>query len=524
MAVAAQSAGRNGGYQADVQAAASQGEAPAPPRFDTLNTVAPQVMVRGIASQNSSTHSTPRPSVAPELLAQPTEDSPIIFDGDESTCSLCVTAFVHGVRVVRLRCRHMFHSSCWQSQQTSSYRATQDTPSQYEPCANCRGEGSVVAMWNFIDPERQMQPGAVSLMADFHEQTEALRREHEATTQDEADNSPQEYNISTPEEREVREPSPVVLPSARQILTDQLRSYNPFHRSNGPVDNSSEVLRSLGEGLLRAEGHQAASNRRPSSAPSRRPRSISDPPGDPQSFPTFPSTLEDYWSWDESQTNDRFQGNAPVRKEGADATQSFHTETRLRDGRPSILVDPGSLGNLAGDQWSNEAAAQCLAQGGPNRIPSEHLRNRPLTVSGVGSGSQSATHNVRIPYACKTMGGKPFAQGHFEAPCVPNSNLPALLGLTAMKKQRTILDLVSNQMHFCGPGDIKLLLPEGTESFQLEEAPSGHLMLPISEYQEADKHEDNGDMEPKKRKVLLSTSTSTAVTQSSPAAGSSDSI
>jgi hypothetical protein len=75
-----------------------------------------------------------------------------------------------------------------------------------------------------------------------------------------------------------------------------------------------------------------------------------------------------------------------------------------------------------------------------------------------------------------------------------------------MKKQRTILDLVNNQMHFCGPGEITFNLPPGSESFQLEEAPSGHLILPICEYLEADTVEDNGDLQPKKLNVLLSTS------------------
>jgi len=133
-------------------------------------------------------------------------------------------------------------------------------------------------------------------------------------------------------------------------------------------------------------------------------------------------------------------------------------------------------------------------------------------VSGVGKGSQAATYNVRMPYACKTIGGgkgKAFVEGMYDAPCVADSALPALLGLSTMKKRRTILDLVTNQMHFCGPGDIKLNLPEGTESFQLEEAPSGHLVLPINYYKEADRYADHGDLEhkpAKHMKVLLSTS------------------
>ena len=41
------------------------------------------------------------------------------------------------------------------------------------------------------------------------------------------------------------------------------------------------------------------------------------------------------------------------------------------------------------------------------------------------------------------------------------------------------------QLHLCGPGeyDLATLLPPGTDSFQLEVAPSGHLVLPCCEYE-----------------------------------------
>ena len=38
----------------------------------------------------------------------------VVYDGDEDTCSVCQTAFAAGDRVCRLRCRHMFHTSCWE--------------------------------------------------------------------------------------------------------------------------------------------------------------------------------------------------------------------------------------------------------------------------------------------------------------------------------------------------------------------------------------------------------------------------
>ena len=42
------------------------------------------------------------------------------------------------------------------------------------------------------------------------------------------------------------------------------------------------------------------------------------------------------------------------------------------------------------------------------------------------------------------------------------------------------------QLHFVGPGQATYNLPPGSESFQLEIAPSGHMVLPVGEYEAAD--------------------------------------
>ena len=54
-----------------------------------------------------------------------------------------------------------------------------------------------------------------------------------------------------------------------------------------------------------------------------------------------------------------------------------------------------------------------------------------------------------------------------------------------LRYNRAVLDFTTLEMHFLGPGDSKVnqSLPPGTDSFQLEIAPSGHLVLPCSEFQ-----------------------------------------
>ena len=72
-----------------------------------------------------------------------------------------------------------------------------------------------------------------------------------------------------------------------------------------------------------------------------------------------------------------------------------------------------------------------------------------------------------------------------DIPAVENSDLPGLMGLSALKKNRAILDFNSSCLYFCGEGqyDLKAALPAKTDKYQLETAPSGHLVLPCCEYE-----------------------------------------
>ena len=160
--------------------------------------------------------------------------------------------------------------------------------------------------------------------------------------------------------------------------------------------------------------------------------------------------------------------------------EAYHVQIRLLDGRPSLLVDPGSVGNLCGDAWA-KSVAEAAHRHGHN--PSYNKRNRPLRVQGVGNGAQSCNYDCTLPIALKQK-DKSVAMGKLLIPTVSGSDLPGLLGLAALRKNRGILDLNTMDLHFCGPGDYDLLkaLPPGTDTFQLELAPSGHLVLPCCEF------------------------------------------
>ena len=162
----------------------------------------------------------------------------------------------------------------------------------------------------------------------------------------------------------------------------------------------------------------------------------------------------------------------------------FHIHTRLADGRPSIIIDPGSVGNLCGDQWAKEVA-RAAALNGCN--PSYTPRPRPLKVSGVGNGSQECHYDCTLPIALREAGTDTANKGNLTIPAVHKSELPGLLGLQSLRQNRAVLDFNTLKLYFCGPGDYDMdrALPTGSDTYQLELAPSGHLVLPCSEFQKA---------------------------------------
>ena len=104
-------------------------------------------------------------------------------------------------------------------------------------------------------------------------------------------------------------------------------------------------------------------------------------------------------------------------------------------------------------------------------------------MQGVGNGVQSCEYDCTLPVAFKQK-DKTLQMGKLLIPTVSQSDLPGLLGLAALRKNRGILDFNTMELHFCGPGEYDLIkaLPPGTDSFQLELAPSGHMVLPCCEF------------------------------------------
>ena len=85
----------------------------------------------------------------------------------------------------------------------------------------------------------------------------------------------------------------------------------------------------------------------------------------------------------------------------------------------SLLVDTGSPNSIVGSEWIEYHQKEVARAGLPG--PRYAQRERPLSCSGVGTGSLQATHDVEVPIGL----GNGRLDG-FRGPELPNSSAPAL--------------------------------------------------------------------------------------------------
>jgi hypothetical protein len=103
----------------------------------------------------------------------------------------------------------------------------------------------------------------------------------------------------------------------------------------------------------------------------------------------------------------------------------------------------------------------------------------------VGNRAQACEYDSKLPVALRQVDRRAVSIGHITTPTVSSSMIPSLLGFTSLRKNRAIIDFNTLKLYFCGPGDYELGtgLPPGTDRFQCELAPLGHLVHPCCEYE-----------------------------------------
>ena len=152
-------------------------------------------------------------------------------------------------------------------------------------------------------------------------------------------------------------------------------------------------------------------------------------------------------------------------------TGVYHERTRVK-GKVGLLVDPGAHDNLVGDRTMKLLSSQVKCK------PSIRTLERPLSVQGVGNGSQQADLSHGVEFSIRAPGVSNI-DGTFNSPVVPDSDLPPLLGLKSLRNCNAVLDMQHQKLYIPGPGGLEIVQSPGTLMLDLELSPSGHLILPV---------------------------------------------
>ena len=156
-------------------------------------------------------------------------------------------------------------------------------------------------------------------------------------------------------------------------------------------------------------------------------------------------------------------------------TSAWHAKAQLPGRREGLLVDVGAHDNLVGEEWVRRVQA-LRAEMGLSDVTFERLTT-PLRVEGVGKDAQTCYEKAIVPIALASG-----ETGTFSAPMVPNSSIPALYGQKSLRSNRALIDTTASQLHLLGPGDFRLATPPGSRVYELADSPSGHMILPVTEF------------------------------------------
>jgi len=395
------------------------------------------------------------------------------------TCSMCLQDYRPNDIVTRLQCGHVHHRQCW-----VGFCANRQQQGQEACCPLCRGAGNAIASWPYVQPGLLIQPGVVNwAVVQLDGTVQVAQVDHGISVEEQLEQMRRQRLQNT-----VQDADQHLLETPRSMVTQHM----PESPQPQPSEASSQAAPSVADAVFISIPEPA---RDTEELPENVTSTIEAVLGQSPNYITLPSTYLDAKDW-VTECNNWLGAPVPEANRAniatGEATASYHAETRLPDGRPCLLVDPGSIGNLGGDAWAQQCCAQAMQH---QRKPTETKRARPLSVSGVGKGSQECKYDVSLPMAFRKMDDT-YTAGDFTTPIAPQSMLPGLLGYTTLKGKRAILDMGSQVLYFPGPGDVDLsrAMPCGTDAFQLEEAPSGHMVLPCCEFAGYDQQSARGHL------------------------------
>ena len=210
-------------------------------------------------------------------------------------------------------------------------------------------------------------------------------------------------------------------------------------------------------------------------------------------MPPTPPTLP----WWPTSSGEGISGSAT----GSEDTPYYLASTDLPGGRLGVIVDTGAWTNLWGLHFSQRLAARAIQA---QLRPTQERLSRPLHVAGVGNGSQQANWELNIPIATTNRDGT-TTQHSMRAPAVEGEGreLPALLGLRSMQASNGVVEtgVQQRRLTYPGPGGYEITWAPGAVHFDLESAPSGHLLISVDNYDQLSS-DPAGGLQPKQLSLL----------------------
>lgn len=208
-------------------------------------------------------------------------------------------------------------------------------------CPNRRGQGTIIALWNYIDPNLVTQPGATNLWTGDNTWSDLMPDLDNSSDNDLPDLIPPDELInhgqSNPEQTIEPDPRQAFQAAPVEQTTNRGRRNIPvYHQMETPTNSRAEsvwgTLDSQNSRNIRPGRNSSSSYRavpRSRSVSVHRPRNLP-----PSSFIVLPSTYLDANEWSMPERTPP----TLINHDEVDLENVHHSETRLPDGRPSLLT------------------------------------------------------------------------------------------------------------------------------------------------------------------------------------------
>ena len=155
----------------------------------------------------------------------------------------------------------------------------------------------------------------------------------------------------------------------------------------------------------------------------------------------------------------------------------------LSNDEVGLMPDTGAHDGLCGSNWARALATRCQRYG--KEVRQEKLAE-PKHVAGVGQGSQRADFKTILTTGMVDTSGQ-YWEEKFEAPCLPDSNVPGLMGIKTMEENDALIRCKTGEIWFLGKGGVKIEPSPGSRHFQMKKTGSGHWAIPVSRFRRGEK-------------------------------------